>query len=166
MRRTVTLSTALALSLAAASTSSAEQRWEVGKPLPCSEMWVFELSREQLPGNAHTFHFSSKGKESDERFAQGIRDGEADVMIDLIVTMLEKGAHDPVSVTLAGVPEILEPMLERLAARLQEKSLPHLSFLFVGPKSLEPKARALIMERAAVFKYAEYAAPDCEAEVN
>lgn len=161
MRWTLTFSIALALSLAAAKTAGAEEKWEVGKPLPCSEIWVFELSRDQLPGNAHTFHFSSKGKEADERFAQGIRDGEADVMIDLIVTMLEKGAHDAVSVTLAGVPEILEPMLERLAPRLEEERLPYLSFLFVGPRELEPKFRALIMEREAVYRYVEYAEPDC-----
>ncbi|NHA13464.1 hypothetical protein [Thioalkalivibrio sp. XN279] len=166
MRRTLRLSTALALSLAAANAAGAELRLEAGKPLPCSEMWVFDLSREHLPGTFHTFHFSSKGKEFDERFAQGVKDGEADVMIDLIATTLEKGAHDPVSVTLAGVREVLEPMLERLAARLEEKRLPYLSFLFVGPRELEPKARALIVDREALFWYVEYAAPDCGAEGN
>jgi hypothetical protein len=166
MRMTLRLSTALALALAAPTTAGAEEKWEVGKPLPCSDMWVFELTREQLPGIGHTFHFSSKGQEADERFVRDIMDGAADFLIDHIANTLARGAHDPVSVTLAGAPEILEAMLERLAPRLGKERLPYLSFLFVGPKELEPEARGLIIEREAVFKYAEYAEPDCASEDN
>jgi len=138
MRFSVTLT----LALTAIAAGTAESTLQVGKPSPCEGMWLFKLSRQQLPGSGPLYHFSSKGKDADERFAQGIKDGEAKALLDGMVMTLKWGAEKPTDVTLAGAPEIIEPMRSELAPRPKGARLPHLAFLFVGPKELEPKARA------------------------
>lgn len=142
----------------------ADEKLEVGKPLPCEAMWLFKLSRQELPGNGPLYHFSSKGKEADERFAQDIKNGKAKALLDTMAMTLKWGAEKPSNVTLAGAPEIIEAMLSELGPRLKGTRLPYLTFLFVGPKELEPKARALITEHEGIYKYVEYKEPKCEAE--
>lgn len=156
------ISITLALALIAIAAGAEEQQLEVGKPFPCEGMWLFNLSRQHLPGVGPLYHFSSKGKEFDERFAQGIKDGEAKAILDAMAMTLKWGAEKPTSVTLAGAPEIIEPMLSELALRLKGARLPYLTFLFVGSRELEPKARALITEHEGVYIYVEDSEPKCE----
>jgi hypothetical protein len=158
------LAIVLALALAATAAGGADERLEVGKPLPCDGMWLFKLSRQQLPGVGQLYHFSSKGKEADERFAQDIKSGKTKALLDTMAMTLKWGAEKPSNVTLAGAPVIIEAMLSELAPRLEGARLPYLNFLFVGPKELEPKARALISEHDGVYKYVEYSQPKCEAD--